>query len=591
MTTPRSNAEFAELLRDIAAAYQLKDENKNKFRITAYNRAADSIEHLGTELKDIWQEGKLDDIAGVGESMAKNLSEIFEKGKSKEFENLLSEIPPAVFELMKVPGIGPKKAYKLSNHFKLKKETAIVDLIKIAQEDKISSLESFGKESQADILTSLTSYKPNSKRMLLPDAQELADQIIAWMKKDKNVIKIEPLGSLRRKAPTVGDIDVAVATNKPKVTLDHFAKYPHLSRVIKEGDKSASITLPTGVNVDIIAIAPDSFGSLLQHFTGSKHHNVALREYSLKKGLSLSEKGIKNIKSGKMNKFESEEKFYNFLGLDWIAPELREESGEIKSSLNKKLPDLIELKDIRADLQIHSNYDIETSHDVGASSMQEVVNMASSLNYEYIAFTEHNPSQSKHNDKQIVQILQHKKQHVDKLNTLVKHDMKTKVQKVFNSLEIDILPSGNLPVPHEGLETLDFALVSIHSSFKLDKQKMTQRVLSALSHPKVKIFAHPTARLINKRESVDLDWDKIFTFCLENNKWIEINADPHRLDLPDYLVRDAVKKGVKLTMGTDAHHRDGLLNMKWGIANARRGWATKHDIINTLSLKKFESLL
>jgi DNA polymerase (family 10) len=334
---------------------------------------------------------------------------------------------------------------------------------------------------------------------------------------------------------------------------------------------------------------PDSYGSLLQHFTGSKHHNIALREYAIKHDMSLSEYGIK--KKGKMVKCTSEEEFYKTLGMEWIPPELREDSGEIEAALNHKLPKLVELFDVKADLQIHSDFDVETSHDLGESSMEEIIKQGSAQGYEYLAFTEHNPSQSGHTEKQTVEILKKKSEKIEQLNYSLRKSGKKGVQKVFNSLEIDILPDGKLPVPNEGLETLDFALVSIHSSFSLDRATMTRRVLSALSHPKVKIFAHPTARKLNEREGIELNWPEIFDFCLKNRKWIEINADPMRLDLPDTLVREAVKKGVKLTLGTDAHHKDGLRNMEFGVSVARRGWATDSDIINTRSLSEFEKLL
>ena len=249
------------------------------------------------------------------------------------------------------------------------------------------------------------------------------------------------------------------------------------------------------------------------------------------------------------------------------------------------LPNLVELKDIKGDLQMHSDYDIETSHDVGASSMEELIKKAEELNYEYIAMTEHNPSQRGHAQAQVLEILKRKRNKVDQLNSSVKS------VKVFNSLEIDMLPDGRLPVDDKGLETLDFALVSIHSSFKKSRDEMTKRVLAGLAHPKVKIFAHPTARLLEKREGVELDWGKIFDFCLKNGKWIEINADPHRLDLPDFLIRDAVKLGVKLTLGTDSHHKDGMDNMRSGVAMARRGWAKRKDIINTKNLQEFTKVL
>ena len=336
---------------------------------------------------------------------------------------------------------------------------------------------------------------------------------------------------------------------------------------------------------------PESYGSLLQHFTGSKHHNIALREYAIKKGLSLSEYGVRKRGSKGLRKFSKEEAFYNYLGLAFIPPELREDSGEIEEAAKGTLPKLVELKDIKSDLQIHSSFDIETSHDLGESTMQEIVEKANKLGYEYIAFTEHNPSKSRHKPQEIMDLLKRKRDAVDEINYSIKQNGFSRINKVFNSLEIDILPEGGLPVPDEGLGTLDFALVSVHSSFRLPRDAMTKRVLYSLGHPKVKIFAHPTARKLNEREGIELNWQEIFDFCAKNKKWLEINADPARLDLPDFLVKEAVKAGVKLTMGTDAHHMDGLGNMQYGLSVARRGWATKADIVNTRSLQEFEKLL
>jgi DNA polymerase (family 10) len=406
-------------------------------------------------------------------------------------------------------------------------------------------------------------------------------------------MRVDPLGSLRRQASTIGDIDLAVATNKPLEVLEYFTKYPKSQKIIEKGDHTSSILLPGGVQVDLMTQPEDAYGSLLQHFTGSKHHNIALREYALKKGLSLSEYGIKELKtkSEKLKVFSNEKDFYRFLNLDYIEPELREDTGEIEAAKEHKLPNLIELKDVRSDLQIHSSFNIETSHDLGESNMEEIIKKGDELKYEYLAFTEHNPSQQGHTDSQIVEILKKKRESVDQLNYSLKSMSTRFVHRVFNSLEIDIKPDGSLPVPDGGMETLDFALVSIHSSFDLERNEQTGRVLSALSHPKVKVFAHPTGRKLNEREGAELNWQEIFEFCTKNNKWIEINCDPMRLDLPDTLVREAVKMGVKLTFGTDAHHVDGMNNMTFGVSVARRGWATSGDIINSRSLEEFEKLL
>lgn len=547
-----TNLQIVELLRDVAASYQLKDEKNNFFKIAAYERAADAVEHLTSELKDLWDDGKLMDVPGIGPSIAKHLDEIFQTGKSKHFEEIMRGFSPKMFELIKLPGIGPKTALKMIKEGNITKEI----------KEELKKMEN----------------KP--RRYLLPYASLIASEIINYLRSEKSVKRVDPLGSLRRQAATVGDIDISVATNEPEKVLNHFVKYPKAQKIIEKGEYTAAIIVPGGVQIDLMVQDLESYGALLQHFTGSKHHNVALREYALKKGMSLSEYGIK--KMGKLKRFDNEKEFYKELDLDFIEPELREDAGEIEAAQEHKLPELVNHKDIKGDLQIHSNFDIETSHDLGESSMEEIVDGAKELGYEYIAFTEHNPSKSKHSYERIIDLLKRKEEKVCEKNWGI---------KVFNSLEIDINPDGTLPVPEKGLETLDFALVSIHSVFNLSKDEMTKRVLTALAHPKVKIFAHPTARRIQEREGVELDWPKIFDFCVKNNKWLEINADPMRLDLPDNLVREAIKVGVRLTLGTDAHHKDGLNNMIWGVSVARRGWVEKADIINSLSLKKFEEVI
>lgn len=560
-----TNLQLAELLRAVSSSYELKDAKLNKFKIVAYERAADAVEHATSELKDLWDDGKLEEVPGIGPSIAQHLDELFRTGKSKHFEEVMKGIPPEAFKLMEIPGIGIKTAMKM--------------------------IKEGNKKEIDEKLKEVAEKEKKGKRHLLPYAQMTAGLIIDWMKKDRNVAQIDPLGSLRRQAATIGDIDLSAATDSPAEVLEHFTKYPDSQKTIEKGDTSSSIMIPGGVRVDLMVQPAASYGSLLQHFTGSKHHNIALREYALKKGLSLSEHGIKNLKTGKVAKFKGEEEFYKYLGMEYIPPELREDAGEIEAAREHKLPDIVELKDIKCDLQIHSNFDIETSHDIGQSSMEEIVNKGSELGYEYLAFTDHNPSQSGHTEKQVVEILKRKREKVDQLNYSIKKEGKKGIQKVFNSLEIDILPDGNLPLNDKAFDTLDFALVSIHSTFRLERAEMTRRVLSALSYPKVRIFAHPTARKLNEREGVELNWPEVFDFCIKNGKWLEINADPMRLDLPDTLVHEGVKLGVKYTLGTDSHHKDGMNNMTFGVSVARRGWASRGDIINTRSLSEFEKLL
>ena len=577
-----TNLEIADLLRDVSAAYEIKGENR--FKIVAYDRAADAIEHLSSELKDIWQEKSLDDVPGVGKSIAEHLSQIFAEGKSDHFEKVFEDIPESVFEMIKVPGIGPKNAIKFASNLNIESaNTALAKLLKSAKDGEIAKMPGFGEDSQNAIIKSLEEFSQRGeKRMLISEASEISDKVFSWMKKSSYTQKIEVLGSTRRREATVGDIDFAVASSNAEKTIEHFTNFPDASRVLEKGVRTASFIVPPNIQVDLMVESKENFGSLLQHFTGSKHHNIALREYAIKNTWKVSDYGI--TKNGKLIKIDNEKDFYKELKMDWIPPELRQDRGEIEAAIDHKLPELVELKDIKGDLHIHSSFDIETSHDIGDSSMEEIAKKASELGYEYIAFTEHNPSQSKHTQKEINKLLTRKKSKINTLNEVVKKGV-----KIFNSLEIDILPSGELPISKENLELLDFAIVSVHSSFKQTRDAQTRRVISALSHPKVKIFAHPTARKINEREGIDLDWEKIFSFMKENNKFLEINSSPERLDLPDFLVYEARKKGIKFVVSTDTHTLSHLDNMKYGIYVARRGWCEKHDIVNTQSLALFES--
>ena len=503
-----TNLEIAKLLRKMAAAYKVLKENR--FKVVAYENAATSVEHATSELKDLWDDGKLDSIPGLGPSITSHLDEIFKTGHSKHIDQTLNKVKPEVLE-------------------KIDKK--------------------FAKE----------------RRMTLPEADGIAEEIIAYLSE-----KVEKLGSLRRQVATIGDIDLAVATNEPEKNLEKFVNFPQKTAIIEKGPKGASILLGGGRQVDLRVAKPEEYGAMLQYFTGSKYHNIKLRELALKKHLTLNEYGI-NKKT-----FRTEKELYNFLGLDYIPPELREDNGEIQAASEHKLPKLVELKDIKGDLQTHSNFDLETSHDSGANSIEEMQTEAKKLGYEYIAMTNHNPSSK----TDILGKIKAQSIYIEKLNS------STKSVRILNLLEMDIKPDGNVPVPSESLNFLDGCLVSIHSSFNLDKDKMTERVLQGLSNPVARIFAHPTGRLLNKREGYELNWDKIFAFCLEHNKALEINAYPERLDLPDILVREAVKKNVLLSLGTDSHQKEDLVNMKYGVAVARRGWAEEKNIINTWNYDK-----
>lgn len=598
-----TNQEIANLLRQVAAAYTIKRENR--FKIIAYEKAADTISGLNNDLQDLWKEGKLFDLPGIGKAIGGYLDELFRKGVVRHFNQVLAQLPASMFPLMELSGFGAKKAYKLVTSLKLKNpKTAVEDLANAAKQGKIAPIEGFGEKSQQEILEAINRFKKGqkrTKRMPLAYAYEIANNVIEYLVRHQDTKEAVPLGSLRRMLATIGDIDIAVSTNNPEAVLDWFINYPKKFKVIEKGPSGATIILLNGTQVDLRVQKPEMFGAMLQYFTGSKRHNIHLRELALRKGLSLNEYGIKPIKKTKnlelstknfdqkmkLYTFSNEIDFYQALGLPLITPEIREDTGEIEASIVHNLPKLVELTDIKGEFHIHTNYNLEPSHDLGASPLSEILNNASKLGYEYVGISDHNPSIGNHTSSQIVSILKRRKANYEQILS----SLKSVRVKLLIMLEIDILPNGKLAVPDEAFNYLDAAIVSVHSSFHMDKESMTKRVLLGLSHPKAKILAHPTGRLLERREGYELDWAKIFAFCKERNKAIEINSYPDRLDLPDYLVRQAVDEKVKLTIDTDSHAASQMDLIKYGVFVARRGWATKDDIINTMPYNEMKEWL
>ena len=584
-----TNDQISKLLRNIAAAYTIKNEKKFRFQIIAYQKASDTIANLTSETQDFYKESKLDVLPGIGTSIREHLIELFKKGHVKHFDWALKDIPESVFALLDIPGFGPKKAYRLVKEFNFRNpKTVISDIERVAKQGKIARLLGFGEKSEKDILRSISEFKlgkGKTTRMVLPYAFDIAQKLVEYLKTFKEVKKAEPLGSLRRKMATVGDIDIAVSSNNPRSVIFHFISYPHKERVIEKGDITASMLVSGGRQIDLMVQPPDAFGSLLQHFTGSKNHNIALREYAVKKGLSLSEYGIRVGKTKKLQKFNTEEKFYNFLRMEWIPPEIRENTGEIELAISHRLPKLVELEDIKGDLHIHSSFPIEPSHDLGNNSIEEMIIRAEELSYEYVGFSEHNPSISKHTNNQIYTLVSKRNENIEQIKSI------TKSVRIFKVLEVDILPNGKLAIDNKTLDILDGIIVSIHSVFKMGKKDMTKRVISGLSHKKAKILAHPTGRMLNERGGYELDFQKIFEFCVKNNKALEINSWPARLDLPDDLIRQAIEEGVRLIINTDSHSTLEMNLMKYGVAMARRGWAGKSDILNTLGYNEFAKWL
>ncbi len=570
-----SNQNVAKLLKDVAAAYIIK-KSGNTFEIRAYENAADSIEHSTSEAKDLWEEGKLGDIPGLGQKLQGYLSELFKTGQVKHFESLKKGIDQVVFDMLDIPGVGPKTALEIS-------KVGVKSLDDLKNQIKSGKLvkKGFSAKIAEKIIQGMEEVQGRGDRMLLPYATAQAIKILEYLKKSPNVKEVHPLGSLRRQVATVGDLDFSVSSKNAPRVVDFFCQMPGISRVIDKGGSKAMVVLSSGLQVDILVGHPDAYGALLQHFTGSKAHNIHLRQMAQDKGYSLSEYGLKR-RRGKIIHTKTEEELYKILGMQTPPAEIREDTGEIEAAQEHKLPHLVELKDLKGDLHLHSNYPIKNpSHGPGADSIEDMVKKAKALGYEYVGISDHPPGFTSVSTEEVIKWVQKRTKFIQNLKK------STKSIRVLNGLEIDILGDGTLSVPDEALATLDYCIAGIHSGHRGTKEQITKRLMAALKNSHVDIISHPTNRLLNERDSSEADWDTIFKFCAKNHKLLEINGYPNRLDLRDDLVREALKYGVKFIINTDAHELSQMDNMPYGVSVARRGWATAKDVLNSWDFTKF----
>jgi len=574
-----SNPYIAKMLREVAAAYEIRGESR--FRIRAYDNAADAVEHATSEVKDLWESGQLRDIPGIGASIAGHLDEFFKTGRVKHFEQAKRGLPPGMFEFLGLEGVGAKTAYRLAKELNLK---TLDDLREAAESGRVASLPGFKEKTAQQILKAIEEYKEGEGRMILPIAYATAEKLIAEIMKMPGVKRADPMGSLRRMVSTVGDIDIGIATDKPEEVVAAFVELPDVGRVLSAGKAKASVLLKTGKQVDIYAISPERYGSLLQYFTGSKQHNIHLRMIARERGYSLSEHGVKKLKGGKIMgralPVATEEEFYGMLEMPWIPPEIREDTGEIEAAMGGKLPRLVELQDIRGDVHTH------TTNSDGENSADEMVRAAIARGLEYYAIADHAPSVKSLGVEGARNEILRWRREVENLQKKYKGKI-----TLFFSGEIDITADAKLELPDKLMALYDFTTASIHSSFRQPRDKMTARIVNALKNPYVNFIGHPTGRLLGRREAYEVDWVKVFAVAAEEGKFLEINAFPTRLDLPDTLVREAKRKGVRFAVNTDAHHLSHLDNMRFGVSVARRGWCEKADIINTLNAKEFAKLV
>lgn len=574
-----SNKEIIQILKEVVAAMEVKGDTF--FKIRAYHTAILSIENLTQSVFELWENNRLGEIPGVGQALIDHLTDLFTAGEVKEFKKKMEGLPQGMFELIGLRKVGAKTAYKLATNFELtSRETALDEVKKLAEAHKIQELPGFGAKSEADILDAIENLKMNKsekRRTLLANAEKVVDRIKDYMNKNNQIEYCEAMGSFRRRAPTIGDLDFAVACENADEAIGYFLKFPEIREVLGQGEKKASVVLNNDLQVDIRVIQKKELGSMLQYFTGNMQHNVILRQYALQNGMSLSEYGIKY--KDKLEEFAHEEDFYKRLGLQYIVPELRHGRNEIELAKKAELPKLIRLEDIKGDLHSHTNFSD------GENTLEEMVKEARQKGYEYFGISDHAPSIASRGEKEVKKLIENRREEIENLN---KH---YKDIKILFGMEVNILADNSLGLTDEILSLLDYSIASIHTSFEMDRDRMTERILAALSNPYVSIWGHPSGRLINEREGIEVNWTKIFEFSAKNKKVIEINSQPQRLDLADDLVHEAIKAGVDIIINTDSHNTSSLDYMKYGIDVARRGFCTKSNVINTLHLDKLTDKL
>ena len=567
------NYDVAELLRNIAQLLEIK--NELVFKLRAYEKAALVIENLEEVIKDVWKKGKLEDIPGIGEGLAKKISEFLETGKSNYYEKLKEEVPINMEELGRVPGLGPKTIMKLYKQLNIKN---IKELEKAVKQHKIQNIEGLGHTVEENILKSIEFAKSSGKRFLLGHALDIAEEIKNRLKQLNEVSKVEIAGSLRRKKETIGDIDILITSKNPAKVIDFFTGMEDVKDVLAKGPTKSAVRLKEGIQADLRVVDEKSYGAALLYFTGNVQHNIELRKIAIKKGAKLSEYGIFNTKTNKLLAGKTEEGCYKKLGLGYIEPELREDEGEIEAAQKNKLPDIIGYNDLKGDLQMHTNWSD------GSNTIIGMAQAAQKLGYEYICITDHTGNLRIANALDEKRIKKQRKE-IDKANRQLKNFI------ILQGTEVNIKDDGSLDMKNGVLKEFDVVLAAIHSGFKNLKEKITQRLLKTMENEHVDIIAHPFGRLINTRPAYEMDFDKVLEKAKQTNTVLEINAYPERLDLNDVNVRAAINGGVKLSIGTDAHEVNELRYYKLGIATARRGWAEKKDIINAYPVQEMLRLL
>ncbi|HTV04765.1 MAG TPA: DNA polymerase/3'-5' exonuclease PolX [Acidobacteriaceae bacterium] len=574
------NRTIAQLLSETADLLEISAEDP--FRIRSYRRAADAVESSTVQLSEIAGDlKKLLEIPGIGKGMAANIQEMQSTGSLTLREELLAQYRPTMLDLLKLPGMGPKTVALLWDALKI---GSIEELESAIATGKLNDLPRFGTRQIEKLRKGIDDYKKNSGRFLIDVTEIAAEQLIAYLKKFPGFTTIEPTGSLRRGRETVGDLDILVtgpacAEDKASAAVDYTAAYPPIADLIAKGQNKVSFRLRNGLQVDVRLLPESSYGAALQYFTGSKMHNVAIRQRALKRGYTLNEYALARLDDGSVVANATEHDIYKALGLQWIPPELRENNGEIEAAEAGTLPHLIEQKDIRGDVHMHTN-----ATD-GRNSIREMAEAAIARGYLYIAITDHSKNLAMTNGLDDDRALVHIK-HIRE----VEHELKGQI-RIFTGIEVDILADGALDLSDEVLSQMDVVIASVHTLFNQPEEEMTTRVLHALENPYTRILGHPTGRLLLRREAFHIDLPAVLRRAAELGVAVEHNSFPDRLDLCDRDLRLAKELGCKIIVNTDSHHTTHMEKMRYGIRQLRRAWLTKHDMLNTLGPDDFLAAL
>lgn len=565
-----NNREVVETFNKVADMLAIRGDQIH--RILAYRKAAESIETLGRDVNVVFSEGKLTDIPGIGETLAAKIEEMLTTGRLEFYEKLAKEIPPSLVEMLRVEGIGPKRVKQIHDILKI---TTIDELAAAAKEGKLRDLPGMGAKSEAKILAGIEALsRHGDDRVPLGVAWPIAQQMLAELSQVPGVTQFAVGGSLRRMRDTIGDIDLLVAADSPDPVMDRFASLDMVESLNARGPSRARVTLLNGLGVDLRVLPAERWGTLLCYFTGSKDHNVKLRELALKRGLSLNEHAFTPLDGAKEILCTTEEEVYATLGLAYIPPRLREDRGEIEAAAARKLPALVEVGDILTDLHMH------TTWSDGTLSVLDMAKAAAARGLRGIVITDHSVSLGITNGLSIERLRQQSAE-IKAADEAMGPDF-----RVLHGTEMEIRADGTLDYPDEVLEELDFVIASLHTALNQTREQVTQRLLNAIHNPHVDMIGHPTGRLFPDRAGADLDMDAVISAAAKTGTILEINANPARLDLRDVHVRMAIDKGVRIAINTDAHRAEEFELLHYGVATAQRGWATAAEVVNTWPIER-----